>query len=132
MKKKMFICEKCKKKVNANDFNKSSDMCSSCHSKNWDDNFSSQSDYSDQLFEEQLHEEWEQNELMNKENIKDEDISRFFDKYWRGKIKCRKCSYIRTSWKWETPMTENAKLKRVKRLKKKCPKCGVKGYLIRE
>ena len=133
MTQKKYICERCKKKIDANDFNKSSGMCQSCFAKNWDDSFSSQSDYSDELFEEQVREEWEANELMNKAVIKDEDIKYFFEKYWIGKIKCRKCSYVRTRWKRkDNPMTENEKQKRIKRLKKKCPKCGVKGYLIRE
>ena len=128
----IFTCEKCKCEVKDSDFNKSSNMCDSCYSKNWDENFSSQADYSDELFEIQCQEEWEHNELLNKKDIKDKDIHYFFDKYWVGKIKCRKCSYLRTSWRRpDNPMTENDKQKRIKRLQEKCPKCGIKGFLIR-
>ena len=62
---------------------------------------------------------------MNKEIILEKDIVYFFDKYWIGKIQCRKCSYVRTSWERPNkPMSEKEKKKRADRLKEKCPKCG--------
>ena len=130
--KKTYVCQNCKTKVNAVDFYKAENLCSTCYDNKRDNNFSSQSELSDKLFDIQQQEEWEHNELLNKEEIKDNDIKYFFDKYWVGKIMCRNCSYIRTSWKCpETPMTEKSKELRIKNLKKKCPKCGLKGYLVR-
>lgn len=129
--KKKIYCERCKRNVNEEDYSRAHGMCDVCYAEVWDEGFSSQADYSDKMFELQLEKEWEDNERMNKENIKDEDIKYFFDHYWIGRIVCRKCGCTRTTWdRPKKAMSEAEKQKRIEKLQLKCPKCGVKGFLL--
>ena len=124
------VCEYCHKAFSVDSTTKDPNLkniCPDCYRKLWDENFTSQAEYSDQQFLLQETEYAAMNDKLNRADIKDEDLRKSIQSYSMTTVKCRKCEKMRVSMKKYTTLKKSGRL--FEELKKPCPKCKTQGFL---
>ena len=119
-------CNKCGKKVNSYTYGF---YCSSCADDVWDAGFESTTQHAEEIYEAEIKDREEINEMLNKKDIDFEAIEELMI-YNTGRLRCAKCNYVRINTKYLDTIKEKGKF--IENLKKRCSKCGLEGFYIYE
>ena len=120
-KKKVKKCYRCGVVVESYSYG---DYCSKCAADVWDAGFESTTQHAEEIYEAELKEKEEINELLSHPPVSFEKIRKQI-KYTNGTFRCKNCRKLRLNWVHFGDDENEAKLEKM--LNTACPKCKDSG-----